>query len=701
MQNIARLTFTLILISTLSGAIWAKTTVPQAEYKRSDTNFYLKSDVLKVDPSAVILPASQLTKKGDSYFLTPEKKAPKEIYLQVANDWIEPITPPNMPASLSVPSNAMQIRELQGDVQVALPSAPANFIPAKEGMTIPNGAVVKTGVNGTVAVLFGGVDSARLIPNSEAAVQQTVTSKLRSTEVDLTVGAVFSKVGQRVGEKEDYKVHTPFGVAAARGTDFVTVAMPSRTDVWVAEGTVQLNQPDGKMVGEVKAEGTGALKIIRFPVMTDPHQTMMADAETMTDAMNIIPMVNVKTKALRAKMSNGIKLSATEKDYMDRIEKVPCLIKLALVEPSVATKSTSAPSTGSALPVTPTTPVAAAPAAPATPAAAHHPQKLAPTELDLRKDGKIDFQGSTLSLDELTPKLTELAKAKPVHPVLIKGQENVTPDQLKKVVDACHAAKLKRVTVFKAKPAAGAAPARLPLVLRADGKVDFQGATLSLDELTPKLADLAKATPTQPIVIKGADVTTPDQVQKVLDMCHAAKLTKVTVLKAKSGKSKPGPAKPAATPPAAATPVPSTEAAPAPAAPTPPPSSVTKAKAKTTPTPSAEATATPPVAKPPSSGPIDIDLRADGKVDFQGATISVDELAAKLKAIAKASPTQQIIVKGREIVTSSQLKKVLDACHDAKLKKVTVPNAETGTESPSIPSTPSSSKRPPPTTQLP
>ena len=335
MHHIARFTFALILASTLNGTIGAKTpAIPQAEYQRSDMNFYWKSDVLKVNSSAVILPASQLTKKGDFYFMTPQTKAPKEIYLQVTNDWIEPITPPDRPASLGVPSGEMQIREPQGDVQVALPSAPADFVPAHEGMTIPNGTVVKTGTNGTAAVLFGGVDSARLIPNSEAAVQQTVTPQIRTTEVDLTVGAVFSKVGQRVGEKEDYKVKTPFGVAAARGTDFVSVAMPARTDVWIASGTVQLNQPDGKVVGEVKSDGTGALKIIRFPVMTDPHQMMMASAETMTTAMNFIPMVNQKTKALRDKVANGIKLSSAEQDYLSRIKKVPCLIKLALMEPS-------------------------------------------------------------------------------------------------------------------------------------------------------------------------------------------------------------------------------------------------------------------------------------------------------------------------------------------------------------------------------
>jgi len=333
MQHVIRFTFALILAAVLSGSGYLKASTKEAEYKRTDANFYWRGDVLKVDPSAVIIPAGDYTRKGDSYYILAHQKATREIYVQVLNDWVEPITPPDMPASLGVASDAMQIREPRGDVQVALPSAPTSFAAVTDGMTLPNGAVVKTGADGTAAVLFGGVNSARLIPNSEAAVQQTVTPQLRSTEVDLRAGAVFSKVGLRPGEKQDYQVHTPFGVAAAKGTDFVSIAMPARTDVWIAQGIVRLDQPDGKAVGTVSSTGTGGLKIIRFPVMTDVHQAMMASAETMTAAMNVIPMINVKVKALHDQIAKGLTLTPHQQDYLGRIKKVPCLIKLALVEP--------------------------------------------------------------------------------------------------------------------------------------------------------------------------------------------------------------------------------------------------------------------------------------------------------------------------------------------------------------------------------
>ncbi len=440
MQSIPRLSLALVLIISLGGVAFAKTAaksdVAAPEYKRSDANFYWKGDVLKVYPNAVIIPADGYTVKGESYFpVFTKKKAPRDVYVQVINDWIEPITPPDMPKSLGVASDAMQIREPQGDVQVALPTAPANFIPATNGMTIPNGTVVKTGANGTAAVLFGGVNSARLIPNSEAAMQQTVTPQLRSTEIDLTVGAVFSKVGQRVGEKQDYKVHTPFGVAAARGTDFVSVAMPARTDVWIAQGTVQLDQPDGKMVGMVKSEGTGALKIVRFPVMTDPHQAMMASSETMTAAMNFIPMVNQKIKALRDKVATGGKMSPTEQDYLGRIKKVPCLIKLALVE-AAAVVAPSAPTTATAA---------------STAASVAAPVSGTPIKVILHSNGEVSFQDKRISQDEFKSKLGVMTKATPDQAFVVKAGKKVPFKKVEALRGVFQAEQVKNVT-FDAPP---------------------------------------------------------------------------------------------------------------------------------------------------------------------------------------------------------------------------------------------------------
>jgi len=313
-----------------------------------------------------------------------------------------------MPASLGVPPDEMQIREPQGDVQAALPSAPANFVPVTDGMTLPNGAVVKTGADGTAAVLFGGVDSARLMPNSEAAVQQTVTAQSRSAEVDLTSGGVFSKVGTQIGVKGDYSVHTPCAAAVAQGGDFVTLATHNRTDVWVAQGTVQLVPVPGSVSKNdlvATSDGISALKLIRFPQISDPHLAMMADEETLTAILNFIPLANQKIKALRDKMANGVTLTANEQNYLNRIKSVPCLIKLAFVKPPASAPAPAVVATPIA-PVAPPTPpvepvVTPAPAAVSTTTAASvppSPAKPKPIRAVVRVDGKINFQGATYEL---------------------------------------------------------------------------------------------------------------------------------------------------------------------------------------------------------------------------------------------------------------------------------------------------------------
>jgi ferric-dicitrate binding protein FerR (iron transport regulator)/biopolymer transport protein ExbD len=487
MQPTVRLFLVLFFVLFCFGAGRAKTEVKPSEYKQVDTNFYLRSDVETADPHVLILAKEDFTAKGDSYFITLRKKAPAEAYLEMVNDWIEPVTPPDMPASLGVPPDAMQIREPQGDVQVALPSAPAAFSPVKDGMTIPNGAVVKTGDNGTAAVVFGGVDSARLAPHAQAAVQETVTGDSRSVEVDLTSGAVFSKVGQRIGEKEEYKVQTPNGTATAWGTDFVTVALSARTDVWIAQGTVQLDGPDGKRVGLVKSTGTGSLKILRYPASTDMHQAVADDTETMTIVMNFIPLADQKIKALRAQVAGGAKITATEKDYLSRIKKVPVLIKLALVAPPapppppppapappppMLAKTPPKPVAPAPPPPVPHPVAAATPVAPSTappsqssPLPSAEPPKpkavvRASLTLHLRSDGKVELEGTMFSLHELKSVLVDIGKATPRRHLLIEGREKVSHEHLERVLAICREAKLIHVTVAKAKPEHHAEPAQ-------------------------------------------------------------------------------------------------------------------------------------------------------------------------------------------------------------------------------------------------
>jgi hypothetical protein len=323
----------------------------------------------------VILSPKSYRQAGDSYFVTRHGKAPKEVYLPVVRDWLEPVTPANMPSDLGIAPNVMQIREPQGDVQVAVPDGTMNFVPATEGMPIPNGTVVRAGKDGTAAVLFGGIDSARLTPDSEMLVQQTVTPGLRTTRINLKSGTVFSKVGLRRGLRQDYQVETPHGTVAVKGTDFACMALTDRTEVWLAQGTVQFLQLDGQKAGTLHAKGPGALKLFRYPSIADARQALAASSATLTAAFQFIPKVNLKVKTLRDQVAQGIKLSPQEKKYLSLIKQIPCLVKLDLVEPPPVL-AVEAPPARLAEPKVTSTPAPAAAAPPSLPAAAKSPAPL-------------------------------------------------------------------------------------------------------------------------------------------------------------------------------------------------------------------------------------------------------------------------------------------------------------------------------------
>ena len=584
MQHVPRIMLLPFFAAGISGGAWAKEdgsdvdTSKASEYKRSDSNYYLRSDIVKVTPGAVIIPKGDYTQQDDSYFFTPKIKPPKTMQVEVINDWIEPITPPDAPPTLSIPPDAMQIREPQGDVRVALPTAPTDFAPVTDGMMVPNGAVLKTGLNSTVAVLFGGVDSARLMPNSAAAVQQTVTATSRLAEVDLTAGGVFSKVGQQVGVKGEYEVHTRFGNAVARGTDFVTIATPTHTDVWIAQGTVSLEPPESKASLMATSDGTGTLKVIRFPQIADPKQSLLADAESLTAVFDFIPAANQKIASLRAKKGRGEVLTASEQDYLHRIKQVPSLIKLTLVE--------KAPPPAPAPPAA----IVREPAAEGSPTIA--PPAPAAVDFILGPADQIHLASDegpnapSLSEADLKTHLADLAKSNP-HVVVLSKEPGISPTLVKKVVDAIHEVKLKAKIIHPKKsdvskpvapatkpaaetssspqteepavPAPRAAPVAaktttppapssrtapagpMTVLVQPNGTIKFQSHTLTQQEFQKKLKVLIKKNPEQELVIQSGTKVPYDKLKATLDSCAATQVRHLTV-------ASPAPAPPPAAP---------------------------------------------------------------------------------------------------------------------------------------------------------
>jgi hypothetical protein len=443
--------------------------IAQSEYKQADTSYYLRSDLFSADPAAQVIAPEAATNIGGTYLIPTRGRAPQFVYLQDSHDWIEPITPPSEPASLNIPSAAMQVREPQGSVQVALPSAPADFRDVERGQELPNGSVLRTADNSSVAVLFGGVDSVRLAPNSQAAVQMTLAGGTRDVEVDIRNGMVFSKVGQRVGEKEAYSVHTPFGNATAHGTDYVTVVYPHRVDVWVAQGTVTLDAPSGPAQVTVST-GHEPLKVMRNPPPQDAATALAESAESLTALLNFIPMANQKLKALADRTASGAHLTPTEQDYVSRIRKVTTLIKLANVD-------------------APPTPVAAAP-----PAAKPAPRAL-----------PVEPQPVAAKVNPMT---NVVMAAKP-SPAILKALAQIEKDSPKggaSAVATGTAVVAPEAKPYKTKPVVIVLPpAHFPKVAPDDA---------ALTDVAVKMPKVKKTAPAKTTVAKTTDKATPVAAEK-------------------------------------------------------------------------------------------------------------------------------------------------------------------------------------------
>ena len=644
MQQVTGLSLLLFLAARPSAP--AQDAVPHADilgaakYQRADTNFYGRGDVLRAHPGAVIVAPGAVMKTGDDYFYTSKTKAPKTLYAETLNDWIEPITPPDMPTSLGVANDGMAIREPQGDVQIALPNAPTNFTAVTPNMTFPNGSILKTGDGASVAVLFGGVDSARLMPNSEAAVQQTVTDKTRSVEVDLTAGGVFSKVGTQVGIKGTYEVHTASGLARSEGGDFATILASERTDVWLAQGSVLLLPKNSDVGNTLTSDGKGPLKLQRSPAISDPHALFTADTETLSAVMNFIPLANQKLKALLAKKDGGATLSANEQAYLARIKKVPSVIKLALVEPPapapvVAAASKPAPPAPAPKPLmekpvlapipaaTPTaeTPSSAAVSAPApavvTPAVKPVPPTKEPLNVNVHLDGTVGFRGAKLELAAFQAKLVHIGKVSPAQAFIVHSSPDVPDDKLKLVMDAFHTANLDQVTTGT--PLAAATPPSAPK-----------------PKMTkPILAPLPAPAPTAETQVAAAPLET----------------------------SLNGP-----------NPVPN----PNPAAPvTPAPDASSAAANPTTPAP---ASASPPPATP--SGALKAVVRSDGKINFEKVTLTPTEFKARINSLVQTTPDQPVLIKAGKSVPYVYFESAVNICRAAQVKNLTTAGPSPVSESP-------------------
>ncbi len=162
--------------------------------------------------------------------------------LKIAGAFIVTLSLSGMLAQ-AAPMDAM-VKEVTGSAQCAVPGS-TDFKALTPGMTLPSGSIVKTGPDGIVIFVPVRGTAMRIAQNSQITISNMdfaqdggkVTS--RKADIELTSGTVSALLDEKISpDVTDFKIHTPQGVAAARGTFYAVCVHDNKSYVKVKAGKV-------------------------------------------------------------------------------------------------------------------------------------------------------------------------------------------------------------------------------------------------------------------------------------------------------------------------------------------------------------------------------------------------------------------------------------------------------------------------------
>lgn len=130
------------------------------------------------------------------------------------------------------------------------------FESLKRGIHIDSGDMIKTGGDGSVALIFTDDKSLlRIRPNTETVIQGERKMTSISKRVNMEIGALWVNIKEGKGE---FKVATPTSVASVKGTNFwVLVDKVGNTDVICLDGLIGLYNTISTRAVNVSKDYTG------------------------------------------------------------------------------------------------------------------------------------------------------------------------------------------------------------------------------------------------------------------------------------------------------------------------------------------------------------------------------------------------------------------------------------------------------------
>jgi hypothetical protein len=314
------LRLSLIVLPLLSLTLHS---APPAVYEPiPEQPFWLEADVRQQFPTEPIIRSTDYVKSGSTFYVSPGEQTQAAIaWIEAEGQWLEP-----RPAAPTAQKDNMVLSSQSAALEIVGPDG-KNIDTSTAGTVIPQGSTVTT-KDGWAAITLAGINTLHLMPGATATLNMRNEAGKLNTTVNLKSGGAFSKVGKSEGLPQNYRVQTPMGVAAARGTDFVTLALPTRIEVWIAEGVVDVFDPQGQKVGEVAAADDKALKVLRSPAITDPTENALANASIMTAAFGFVGQANTTTQGIQKKISAGLSPTPEELAFQKETIPVKFLIKV-------------------------------------------------------------------------------------------------------------------------------------------------------------------------------------------------------------------------------------------------------------------------------------------------------------------------------------------------------------------------------------
>ena len=167
----------------------------------------------------------------------------------------------------------------------------------KAGMPLHDGDRLQTSPLGVIGLLMADGSELHLASNSEMVLRKDKERADGGSLIKLVKGVLQAAVQHMQGGAE-FKVKTPSGEAAVKGTEYQIEAKGSSTELKVLSGVVELSDPDQKHVVPVHAGEA---------------------AESYVDRVSNVRKMNAdEVKALRAAFK--VRVSADKDDYAKRIK---------------------------------------------------------------------------------------------------------------------------------------------------------------------------------------------------------------------------------------------------------------------------------------------------------------------------------------------------------------------------------------------